>query len=92
MCEARVYGAWLTTISQLTGLSLRISVGTAPPMGSMAAGTKPVKLTVPQSIPHYEAWVPCTGARASWKLHTHWKIVLAAAANRAWILPVRPRW
>lgn len=45
MCEARVYGAWLTTISQLTGLSLRISVGTAPPMGSMAAGTKPVKLT-----------------------------------------------
>lgn len=38
-------GAWLTPGSQLTGLSLRISAGTAPPMGSMAAGTKPVKLT-----------------------------------------------
>lgn len=40
-----VCGCELTPISQLTGLSLRISVGTVPPMGNMAAGIKPAKST-----------------------------------------------
>lgn len=38
--------------------------------------------TVPQSTPLCEAWVLCTGARASWKLHIHWKIVPAVTASR----------